>query len=57
MVKQEKPIQIKKVVGLVTGKPQKDGRYALALECGHVLIAFKDAAVAYCQKCDSKSIR
>lgn len=54
MAKQEKPIQIKKVVGLVTGQLRRDGRYALALECGHIIIAFKDAAVAFCSKCDSK---
>lgn len=54
MVKEEKAPQIRKVVGLVTGKPLKDQRYALALECGHIIVAHKDATQAVCPKCEGK---
>ena len=52
MGKEVKTPQVRKVVGLHTGRQRKDGTWVLALECGHLLIASgKDATHAVCNKC------
>jgi hypothetical protein len=52
MVKTKKEPKVVKVIGLHTGRQQKDGTWILALECGHLLSATgKDGAFAVCKKC------